>query len=522
MQRRSESSPGPRDGPRRAELLAALSLAIDLGLGQPMEHMLRSAVLAGRIAERMGLDARQQAVVYYANLVAWIGCHADSHELAQLFGDDIALRADTYGVDMRGLPFLRMLTSHVGRGLEGARRGVEVVAFLLTARRRMAELIGSHCASAGTLSDRVGLDRQVGAALAYAFERWDGAGLPAGVRGDDIPLEMHIVHLAEVSEVHLRAGGPGRAVEVARARSGTQFCPRVARVFQEAAGELTDGLLEQDAWAAALDRAPDRARVLAGDELDTLLRAMADFVDLKVPCLLGHSRAVAELTAAAGRLRGLPATDVEVLYRAGLVHGLGRMGVSNRIWEKPGPLTGAEWERVRLYPYLTGRILSRVTGMEDVVAVATTHRERLDGSGYPNGVRGRDLSVADRLLAAAETYQRFGEPRPHRGALTPEHAAGRLRQEAHRGRLDAEAVEAVLTAAGHRRVRRAPWPAGLTAREVEVLRLVARGRSNRQIADELCIAEKTARNHVERVYAKLGVDNRTRAGLAAVDLGLAW
>jgi len=211
-----------------------------------------------------------------------------------------------------------------------------------------------------------------------------------------------------------------------------------------------------------------------------------------------------------------------VLYRAGLVHGLGRMGVSNRIWEKPGPLTGAEWERVRLYPYLTGRILSRVTGMEDVVAVATTHRERLDGSGYPNGVRGRDLSVADRLLAAAETYQRFGEPRPHRGALTPEHAAGRLRQEAHRGRLDAEAVEAVLTAAGHRRVRRAPWPAGLTAREVEVLRLVARGRSNRQIADELCIAEKTARNHVERVYAKLGVDNRTRAGLAAVDLGLAW
>lgn len=443
MQRRSGSSPAPRDGPRRAELLAALSLAIDLGLGQPMEHMLRSAVLAGRIAERMGLDARQQAVVYYANLVAWIGCHADSHELAQVFGDDIALRADTYGVDMTGLPFLRMLTGHVGRGLDGPRRGLEVAAFLLTARRRMAELIGSHCASAGALSDRVGLDRQVGAALAYAFERWDGAGLPAGVRGDDIPLEMHIVHLAEVCEVHLRTGGPWRAVEVARARSGTQFCPRVARVFREGADEFTHDLLERDAWAAALDRAPDRECVLADGELDALLRATADFVDLKVPFLLGHSRSVAELAAAAGRLRGLLETDTAVLYRAGLVHGLGRMGVSNRIWEKPGPLTATEWERVRLYPYLTGRILSRVTGMEDVVAVATTHRERLDGSGYPNGVRGRDLSVADRLLAAAETYQRFGEPRPHRDALTPDHAAERLRREARGGRAPAGATRAL-------------------------------------------------------------------------------
>src|SRR3954464_300011 len=160
-------------GLRRAELLAAISLAIDLGLGQPMEHMLRSSLIATRIAERIGLDDRQRATAYYANLVGWIGCHADSHELSALFGDDIAFRADTYGVDMTGLPFLRLMVSHVGRGLPGWERGIRSAAFMLTARNQVAQLVSSHCTSAGVLSDRMGLDRQVGQALGYIFERWD-------------------------------------------------------------------------------------------------------------------------------------------------------------------------------------------------------------------------------------------------------------------------------------------------------------------------------------------------------------
>ncbi|WP_435278772.1 HD domain-containing phosphohydrolase [Rhodococcus yananensis] len=510
----------PTSGPRRAELIAALSLAIDLGLGQPMEHMLRSALIATRLADRMGLGPEQQAVVYYSNLVAWIGCHADSHELAQLFGDDIAFRADTYAVDMTGLSFLRLLMNHVGRGLPHAERSLRAAVFLFTARRQMSDLIRSHCGSASALAAHIGLDPQVGSMLAFTFERWDGAGLPAGVRGDAIPIEMHIVHLADVVEVHLRAGGPATAVAVARARRGTQFCPRVVQVFDEAAAEITAGVLEQDAWSAALARAPDGNDVLSDPELDELLRAMGDFVDLKCPFLLGHSKHVADLAAAAGRYRGLSGAHVELLYRAGLVHGLGRMGVPNQIWEKPGPLTTAEWERVRMYPYLTDRILSRVDGLESVVALARTHRERLDGSGYPNGLRGAELHAESRILAAAETYQRLLEPRPHRRALTAEDAAARMRRDARAGRFDAEAVEAVLGAAGHRTERRAPWPAGLTGREVEVLGLVALGYTNRQIAAELHITHKTTRNHVEHLYTKLGVHNRTQAGLAAIDLGL--
>jgi HD-GYP domain-containing protein (c-di-GMP phosphodiesterase class II) len=197
------------------------------------------------------------------------------------------------------------------------------------------------------------------------------------------------------------------------------------------------------------------------------------------------------------------------------------LGVSNQIWEKKSPLSTAEWERLRMYPYLTGRILSRVGGLESVVSVATRHEERVDGSGFPRGLAGAELTAQDRLLAAAVAYHQLLEPRPHRPALDPDGAARTLREEARAGRLDADSVEAALAAAGHRASRRTSRSAGLTAREIEVLRLVAQGRSNREIAAELFIAEKTARNHVERVYAKLGVNNRTQASLAAIDRGLA-
>ena len=513
---------GSGKGLRRAELLAAISLAIDLGLGQPMEHMLRSSLIATRIAERMGLDSQQRATVYYANLIGWIGCHADSHELSALFGDDIAFRADTYGVDMAGLPFLRLMVSHVGRGLPGWERGMRSAAFVLTARNQVAKLIHSHCTSAGVLSDRMGLDRQVGEALAYIFERWDGRGMPNGARGEDIPVEIRIVRLADVVEVHLRMGGLERAVDVVRSRRGTQFSPAVADVFEHDAAAIVDGLLEIDVWTAALALAPDRDRTLNGDEIDDLLRAIADFVDLKCPSSPGFSRGAADLVAAAARHQRMPPADITRLYRAGLVHGLGKLGVSNQIWEKKGPLSTAESERLRMYPYLTG---------------TNTEPGRRPGVG---GVRRDQARGTDRRIGLSPRTNQYGVdragPLARRGggvsptARTTSRSARRpiratlpsqLREEARAGHLDAESVEAVLAAAGHRASRRAPFSAGLTAREVEILRLVAQGRSNREIAAELFIAEKTARNHVERVYTKLGVNNRTQATLAAIDRGLA-
>jgi DNA-binding CsgD family transcriptional regulator len=225
---------------------------------------------------------------------------------------------------------------------------------------------------------------------------------------------------------------------------------------------------------------------------------------------------VAELVAEAARVFGLPGTGVEELRRAALVHDLGRLGVSNAIWDKPGELSPAEQERVRIHPYLTDRMLAASRALAPLGAIAAQHHERLDGSGYPRGASGGAISPAGRLLAAADMYCGRREPRPHRSARSSVQAAEDLRAEVRARRIDATAADAVLQAAGHRIRRRQEWPAGLTAREVDVLRLLAGGLSNKAIAERLVISRKTAGNHVEHIYTKLGVSNRARASLFAM------
>jgi DNA-binding CsgD family transcriptional regulator len=196
------------------------------------------------------------------------------------------------------------------------------------------------------------------------------------------------------------------------------------------------------------------------------------------------------------------------------------MGVPNSVWEKATPLSESDLERIRLYPYLTGRILSRVRGLEAECAIAEMHRERLDGSGYPRGHSGSALPMTQRVLAAADSYQGSREQRPNRPALEPTAAAARLRREAAAGRLDRSAVDAVLGVTGHPAARRSAGPAGLTAREVEVLGLVARGCSSNEVARQLVISAKTVSNHLEHIYLKAGVTNRAGAALFAVEHGL--
>ncbi|HEY3994959.1 MAG TPA: HD domain-containing phosphohydrolase [Mycobacterium sp.] len=510
----------PFDGAvSRIEVLAALSLAVDLGLGQPMDHMLRSATMGTRLAERVGLGERERGTVFYTGLVMWIGCHADSHEYTRWFGDDIAMRHDSHFIDWSGAPYRRFLLGNLGRGSTLPKRAQLAAKVFLDARGNLGALVQSHCLSAALLAEEIGLGADVCEALPYAYERWDGSGLPAGAAGERIPVVMRIAQIADIAEVHHRAHGAEAAVAEVRRRNGKQFDPDIVAVFTAAADDLLRD--SEDVWSSAAGLAPDPGESLSGPALDGLLRAMGDFVDLKCPFTLGHSRAVAELAESAGKCAGLPPDELDVLRRAGYVHDLGRIGVSNRVWEKPGALSDAERERVQMHPYLTGRILARVGGLKAVREAAVNHHERMDGSGYPNGVRGADLSVRDRILSAAESYCSSMEPRPYRDALDEAAAAKRLRSEAARGCLDGDLIEAVLEAAGHRPSRRAARPAGLTRREAEVLLYVAQGRSNREIASALWISEKTVRNHVERIYAKIGVSNRIGASLYATRHGLA-
>ncbi|MEO3760987.1 HD domain-containing phosphohydrolase [Mycobacterium sp. B14F4] len=502
-------------------MLAALSVAVDLGLGQPAEHMLRSALIAARLAHRLDLPERQRDAVYYCTLIMWIGCHADSHEYARWFGDDIAVRRSSYLVDWSGLPYQRFLLTNIGRGESLLTRLKTTATLYANARGHISQLIHSHCTSASLLAERIGLDTDVQDAMRYTFERYDGGGLPNGASGEQIPIEMRVAQVADMVEVHQREYGVDGAVAMARSRRGGQFDPAVVDAFVADPAAALAVPSTGDVWATALQHAPDRHQRLDGESLDGLLAALGDFVDLKCPFTLGHSRATAELAAGAAHAVGLDEDQAALTRRAAYVHDVGRIGVSNQIWSKPGTLSMAEFERMRLHPYLTERILSRVPGLKEVATVAANHHESLDGSGYSRGLSARQLTMPDRILACAVGYRSALEPRPYREPLGPAGAARRLRERVRDGALDPAAAEAVLHAAGQPVTRRNAKPHGLTAREVEVLRLVAQGASNKQIAARLVLSEKTVRNHVERTYAKIGVSNRIGASLYALECGLA-
>jgi HD-GYP domain-containing protein (c-di-GMP phosphodiesterase class II) len=501
---------------RLAELVASMSLATDLGLGQPMEHVLRSCVLGLRIAEDLELDESERAVVYYVALLAWLGCHADAHEQSAWFGDDIELRADKHLADAVSV---RFMLSHVGRGEPPPRRALRLGALLISGRDALAVMETTHCMIAGLFAMRLGLGMEVRDGLQHVFERWDGKGT-AGIAGEEIALAARIVVVADIVESFRRLGGPAAAVDVACRRAGTQFDPRLAKHVQENAEALLGGLDEATGWDAAIAAEPALAQGMSGVELDSALAAIADFADLKSPYTTGHSRGVAARAASAALRAGLEEPVADELRRAGLIHDVGRLGVPNTIWDKPGPLSETEMERVRMHPYLTQRTFSRSRRLAALAEVAAAHHERLDGSGYPRALAGGALSPEARILAAADAYQAMTEPRPHRPARSPDDAARQLREDVSRGRLDRDAVDAVLGASGHRVPRRREGPAGLTQREVEVLVLLARGLSNKAIAAQLVVSPKTVGHHIEHIYRKIGCSTRAAASLFAMQHGL--
>jgi HD-GYP domain-containing protein (c-di-GMP phosphodiesterase class II) len=502
---------------RLAELVAALSLGIDLGFGQPMEHVLRQCLIALRLAEAIGLDGEQRADVYYTALLVNIGCHTDAHEQAKWFGDDIAVKSIKYDHEPRSIKMAATGIRQLGAGLGPVHRFRLGLEFAISGHRETDGMIAHHAAIARAMGEHLGLAPGVLESLGAAYERWDGKGWPGDLGGEDVPLPSRIAQVAEYVEVANRLGGVDAVRALARERSGAQFDPQLCEVLDTEGAVVLSGLDEVGTWDAVIAAEPMLAVVLSGEKLDSALVALADFIDLKSPYFLGHSRAVAELAReAARRLDAEPAA----LYRAGLVHDWGRLGISNAIWDKKGPLGAGEWERVRLQPQITDRMLCQSESLAPLAAIAVQHRERLDGSGYPAGLSGSAISRPARILAAADAYQAMREPRPHRAALSPDGAATELRAEVKAGRFDADAVDAVLGAAGHRVPRRREGPAGLTAREVEVLVLVARGMSNKEIADRLVISAKTVGNHVEHIYGKIDAKNRAAASLFAMRHGL--
>jgi HD-GYP domain-containing protein (c-di-GMP phosphodiesterase class II) len=507
---------------RAAEVIAALSLATDLGIGVPLEYGLESTLLAMRLAERLGVDSETASQTYYACLLFYVGCTANADVAAEIFGADDSLtqyatpaRFGSRAEMVAG--FLRAIAPPGNTPLVRARQlahGLPRIAMVFR------EHLASFCEVAHMLTDRLGLPRSVGPLFSHVAERWDGKGQPGRAKRDEIPLPVRIVHVARDAAFQHMLGGEEFAARVVGERAGHAFDPDVTAAFSDEAAEILAPRTARSAWDETLAVEPHPWLSLEDAVLDRALAAMGDFIDLASPYLVGHSAGVADLAAAAAERCRLGPDDVVLVRRAGLVHDLGRVAVPVRIWQKQGALTTDESERVRLHPYYTERLLTPSPFLSGLAPVASAHHERLDGSGYHRGLTAATLTQPARLLAAADAYRAMTEPRPHRAQLSPEQAAETLAEECRAGLLDADAISAVLEAAGQP-APRIERPAGLTEREAQVIALLARGLQTKQIARVLGVSVKTADRHIEHAYRKIGVSTRAAAALFAMEHGLA-
>ncbi len=518
-----EASPGG-ERVRAAEVIAALSLATDLGIGVPLEHGLHSTLFAMRLGERLGVDSETASQTYYACLLFYIGCTATARIAAEIFGEDDALT--TYATPARfgSRPQMMagMLRAVAPPGSAPLARALQIARGLPKLGREFKGVVAATCEVGQMLTARLGLPTPVSALFAHVGERWDGKGEPGRAERNEIPLPVRIVQVARDAAFQRMLGGEELAARVVRERSGRAFDPAVATRLADEAAEILALDEDSSAWDETLAGEPTPRLTLEGESIDRALAAMGDFADLASPYLVGHSGGVAELATAAAQRCGFQASDLMTIRRGALVHDVGRVAVPVRIWQKAGPLTPDDWERVRLHAYHSERVLSRSPFLAALAPVATTHHERLDGSGYHRGAAAAALTRPGRLLAAADAYHAMIEPRPHRQALSPAQAAEILSQEARAGRLDGDSVAAVLEASGQR-VQRIERPAGLTEREAEVVGLLARGLQTKQVARALGISVKTADRHIQNAYRKIGVSTRAAAALFAMEHGLvAW
>ena len=381
------------------EVVCALSLATDLAMGEPLESGLAITLRAVALAEECGVADAERDRVYWVALLRHVGCTAENSAFAEIVGDELEFRHSAGPVDPtspRGL--MPHLLRHVVRahGLFGA---AAVLGRLVRERDRFNEAVLAVCEVAELIASRLGLSESVQNDLLLGNERWDGKSFLRRTQEEAVPMPVRIVQVAECASVYDVLGGTDAATSIVRERRGHAFDPRIAAAFAAKADALLSVGRTDSLWERAMTVAPE-APGLHAERLDAALGAMAEFVDLKSPFTVGHSNGVAELAARAA------GGEADLLRRAGLVHDVGRVGVSGSVWDKTDPLTVDDWERVRLHPYLTERVLARAPGLAALADVASLHHERCDGSGYHRGVGARSLSYPARVLAAGRRLPR--------------------------------------------------------------------------------------------------------------------
>lgn len=507
---------------RFGEFICTLALAQDNAFGQPLESQLRSCLLATWLCDAGGHAKRLRDTVYWVALLRYVGCTGHAHEVATLFGDEISVRARTLVHDAANpAEVMQDVVTFATAGRPPEQREQIVRMIEQGGHNWAVHNFRSGCEVGDMLAQRLGLSPEVRDALGFTFERWNGNGFPNHASGEAIPLAMRIVHLSHDMEAIARLFSPARALDAARERRDRTYDPALVDLFAEHGADWLERLARLDPWDAVLALEPSPHRTLDGDDLDAALTIAADFIDIKSPHMAGHSRRCAALGADAAQLLGLPDPLVATLRRAALVHDFGTTGVPNSIWDKPGALTRAEFDRVELHAMLTEQMLRRSPALAALNPIASAHHEKCDGSGYHKRLRTEPDNLGAGLLAAADIYVGLTTERADRPAFSGDDAAAELRRLVADGKLEPRAAHAVLVAAGHGEplsatAHRVHRPGGLSKREIDVLCLAARGLTTQQIADRLFISAKTTDHHIQHIYTKIGVSTRAAAALWAV------
>jgi putative nucleotidyltransferase with HDIG domain len=413
---------------RMSDLISALSLALDLTEGQPMGHSVKSCLLGMRLAEILKLSVPQRSDLYYALLLKDAGCSSNAARMYEIFGGDerVAKKevksTDWSKITLDGLDYLMR---NVMPGKSRLDRVLAIANIAIRRKEQSEELFQVRCERGEQIARKIGFSEATTQAIYNLDEHWDGKGFPHGLQGEKIPLLARIMNLCQTLEVFVAVNGPQDAFQVIEDRSGTWFDPQIVAACREMEKdpELWKTLESQDARQKAIDMEPLSVFQYADDaKLDSVCEAFADVIDIKSPYTHEHSKQVTAYAVAISKRLGLREKDVTTIRRAALLHDIGKLSVPNKILDKPGKLTAQEWETVRLHPYYTQRILERISGFNHLAFIASTHHEKLDGSGYYRNLRAAQLPMSSRAITVADIYDALTAKRPYRDAMPAEKA----------------------------------------------------------------------------------------------------
>jgi len=505
---------------QRTTLLRILSLASDLGVGLPQGHGLRACYIGMRIAEQLGIGAPDQRDLIDVGLLKDAGCTSWSTQVAAFIrGDEIAAR--------REMMFFRELgdkgevigwaAKFVGAGSRLPVRIGRMADFMFSGRDFMREGFQSAGEVASRVAERLGASETARIALPSLFEQWNGKGMPRGLRGEAIPVVSRIVFATSYLEAAHASRGRDEAVALARQRAGSAFDPAVADAFERVSRH-------NEFWEPLENGAtsPFVEGQLGGTSLgiDEFAACCADFVDMKAYWLAGHSRRVADLSERVARRLRLPDAMARKVRIGGLMHDMGLVAIPSFVLNKPrSEQSASEREAVAAHGEILRHLLESFEALREVGEMASPHHQHL-GSGPPTATD--DAALAAGSIAAADAFDELTHDAPGAPAVDPELAVSTLRGRFGAGPIAtaAAALFDEVSGGGRATQARQGWPAGLTNREVEVLRLLASGQNRKQIAGQLVVSDSTVRSHLEHIYGKVDVSTRVGAVLFAIENGL--